>query len=213
MFTINDNRIDHSPNAAPTSGPTKDMTQRVRIDGNTAQSNSAKTAAPQRHRSKKRWYMTKKEKITLISLASVTAVLLIAAIILFSTMFAAPADDGKILKGVMAAGVNIGGMTPSEAAAALEKATADTYTKLDMVVTVLDTQITLSPQNTGAHLDIAAVVEDAYHAVHTAKQDGFSVVGVYDSHESRQQELALLCDVFLPDYLDLTDFWKFASAE
>ena len=58
-----------------------------------------------------------------------------------------------------------------------------------------------------------AVVEDAYHAVHTAKQDGFSVVGVYDSHESRQQELALLCDVFLPDYLDLTDFWKFASAE
>ena len=58
-----------------------------------------------------------------------------------------------------------------------------------------------------------AIVEDAYHAAFTAKQDGFNVVGVYDSHESRQQELALLCDVFLPDYLDLTDFWKFASAE
>ena len=57
------------------------------------------------------------------------------------------------------------------------------------------------------------VVEDAYHAIHTAKQDGFLVVGVYDSHESRQQELLSLADVFLSDYFDLTSFWKFASAE
>ena len=56
------------------------------------------------------------------------------------------------------------------------------------------------------------VVEDAYHAAFTAKQDGFMVVGVYDSHESRQQELLQLADVFLPDYLHLNNFWKFASA-
>ncbi len=58
-----------------------------------------------------------------------------------------------------------------------------------------------------------AVVEDAYHAVHTAKEDGFLVVGVYDSHESRQQELVRLADVFLPDYFNVIKFWKFASAE
>ena len=58
-----------------------------------------------------------------------------------------------------------------------------------------------------------AVVEDAYHAVHTAKQDGFLVVGVYDPHESRQQELMRRVDMFLTDYLDLTNFWKFASVE
>ena len=58
-----------------------------------------------------------------------------------------------------------------------------------------------------------AVVEDAYHAAYTAKQDGFRVVGVYDPHESRQEELLDLADVFLPDYFDLTPFWKFASAE
>ena len=57
-----------------------------------------------------------------------------------------------------------------------------------------------------------AVVEDAYHAVYTAKQDGFLVVAVYDSHESRQQELLQLADVLLPDYLHLNNFWKFASA-
>ena len=57
-----------------------------------------------------------------------------------------------------------------------------------------------------------AVVEDAYHAAHTAKQDGFPVVGVYDPHENIQQELMSLADVFLPDYFDLTNFWKFALA-
>ena len=57
------------------------------------------------------------------------------------------------------------------------------------------------------------VVEDAYHAVYTAKQDGFYVVGVHDSHEIRQQELLHLADVYLSDYFELTSFWKFASAE
>lgn len=58
-----------------------------------------------------------------------------------------------------------------------------------------------------------AVVEDAYHAAYTAKQDGFAVVGVYDPYESRQRELLRLADVYLPNYFDLTDFWKFASGE
>lgn len=142
------------------------MTQRVRLDS-TAQAASRPAGAPpgnpQRNRKKKRWYMTKKEKIVLISLASVTVILLIAAILMISSMFAEPEDDGKILKGVVAAGVNLGGMTPDQAAAALEEATADTYTKLDMVVTVLDSQIALSPEDTGASLDIQAVVDAAYN--------------------------------------------------
>ena len=58
-----------------------------------------------------------------------------------------------------------------------------------------------------------AIVEDAYHAVHTAKQDGFFVVGVYDSHENRQRELMRLADVFLSDYFDLTNFWRFTARE
>ena len=58
-----------------------------------------------------------------------------------------------------------------------------------------------------------AVVEDAYHAAFTAKQDSFMVVGVYDSYESRQQELMSLVDVFLSDYFGLTNFWRFATSE
>ena len=58
-----------------------------------------------------------------------------------------------------------------------------------------------------------AVVEDAYHAAFTAKQDSFMVVGVYDSYEGRQQELMSLVDVFLSDYFDPTNFWRFATRE
>ena len=162
MFTINENRIIDNPrNDVPVAEPSKDMTQRIPLEGGAKP--TPRPVNPQRNRTKKRWYMTKKEKITLISLGAVTAALLIAAIIMVSTMFSAPADDGKILKGVVAAGVNIGGMTPQEAADALHEATANTYTKLDMVVTVLDSKITLSPKDTGAQLDIQAVVQDAYN--------------------------------------------------
>ena len=58
-----------------------------------------------------------------------------------------------------------------------------------------------------------AVAEDAYHAASTAKQDGVAVVGVYDVHESRQEELRSLADVFLTDYFELKKFWEFASAK
>lgn len=121
----------------------------------------SKQASPKKKKAKLQ--LSSRDKITIITLASVTVVLVIAAIIAFSSMLAMPEDDGLILKGVVAAGVNLGGMTPEQATAALEEATANTYTKLDMTVTVLDTQITLSPRETGAKLDIAAVVQDAYN--------------------------------------------------
>lgn len=136
------------------------MTQRIQLD---EAGQAPRPVNPRRDRNKKRWYMTRKEKITLITLGSVTAVLLIAAIIMISTMFAAPADDGKILKGVFAAGVNLGGMTKEDAAAALEDATANTYTKLDMTVEVLGEKRALAPHKTGARLDIPAVVDAAYN--------------------------------------------------
>ena len=143
--------------------------------------------------------MTKKEKITLISLASVTTILLIAAIILISTMFAAPADDGRILKGVVAAGVNIGGMTPDQAAIALDKATTNTYTKLPMVVTVLDTQIMLTPENTGAQLDIQAVVQDAYNYGRTGSRA--------EQNEARENALANSVIIPITPHLNLnTDY-------
>lgn len=155
--------------AAPGPG----ATQRVPLDATGAQqatgsvrpANGANRQPNPRRRppAKKRSGINKREKITLITLGSIALVLIIAAIIAIFSFTSSPADDGKIYKGVIAAGVDLSGMTPEQAKAALEEATANTYTQLDMMVTVLDTSIALSPADTGAKLDVAAVVEDAYN--------------------------------------------------
>lgn len=56
------------------------------------------------------------------------------------------------------------------------------------------------------------VVEDAWHAVRTAKEDGFMVAAVYDAHESMQSRIREAADVYLTDFFDPDPFWKFASA-
>ena len=55
------------------------------------------------------------------------------------------------------------------------------------------------------------VLEDACHALETAKADGFRTVGVYDAHESRREALRAAADFFLEDYQDTVSFWAFAS--
>ena len=56
-----------------------------------------------------------------------------------------------------------------------------------------------------------AIVEDAFHAVDTAKSDGFLTVAVYDAHEDKQLEIQEMADLYLPDYQNRNTFWKFAS--
>ncbi len=56
------------------------------------------------------------------------------------------------------------------------------------------------------------IVEDACYAIQTAKQAGFTVVGVYDPYEEDPLKVQSLSDIYLKDYSDLTMLWKFASA-
>jgi len=115
----------------------------------------------QRHRAtaeKKR-----KEKILIITLCSISAILLILAVIgIISQIKPGAPKDGYIQKNVYVLGIDLGGMTKAEAKAALHKATDNTFSKEDMKVTVLDTQIFLSPKDTGAALNVDAVIDDAY---------------------------------------------------
>lgn len=53
------------------------------------------------------------------------------------------------------------------------------------------------------------VLEDAFHALRTAKRDGFPVVGVYDAHEERQEELKAWADCYIEDYDNAQEFWKY----
>ena len=99
---------------------------------------------------------------TTIALFAVAGALLIGIIVALFFLFAEPADDGLILNNVYVAGVNIGGMTPAEAKAAVEEATKDTYTQLDMTVEVHTTKVPLTPSRTGARLDVGAAIDAAY---------------------------------------------------
>lgn len=44
------------------------------------------------------------------------------------------------------------------------------------------------------------VFEDAYHALLTAKNDGFIVAAVYDKHESRQEDMKTNSDYYITDF-------------
>ena len=57
------------------------------------------------------------------------------------------------------------------------------------------------------------VVEDAWHAIRTAKNDGFMVAAIYDVHESMQRSICETADIYLTDYFHLDPLWKFASAK
>ena len=155
--------------AAPT-----DATQRVHINAGstpvrrqTAAASSrpvssASSGSPSRA-DKNRRSKAKRNKITIITLSVIAAVLLIAIVVSCAIMFAAPEDDGLILNNVYAAGVNLGRKTPEEAKLLLKEATDATYSKLNMVVEVHDSEVILTPAATGAKLDIDKVVEAAYN--------------------------------------------------
>ena len=55
------------------------------------------------------------------------------------------------------------------------------------------------------------IFEDALHAIKTAKNDGFTVVSVFDNSEKRQNEIRAISDCYIRDFEHTEDFWKFAS--
>lgn len=63
----------------------------------------------------------------------------------------------------------------------------------------------------GADRTSTLVFEDAIHAILTAKEDGFTVVGVFDESEKGQKEVRELVDCYLEDFEHTDDFWKFAT--
>jgi len=57
------------------------------------------------------------------------------------------------------------------------------------------------------------IFEDAWHAIQTAKRDGFLVAAVYDPHEPMQRRIRETTDVYLADFLSPEPFWEFALAD
>ena len=106
---------------------------------------------------------SKKLPILLISICTLVLLLLGGAAFGVMHFLGQEKDDGLILNNVTVAGVNIGGMTPEEAAAAIHRVTDMTFTVENMVIHLPDTILELSPKDTKAKLDVNAAVEAAYN--------------------------------------------------
>ncbi len=71
-------------------------------------------------------------------------------------------DDGLIYPNVFAFGLDLGGMTPDEAAASLRQATDGTFPLRSMTVQLPNSTLTLTPAQTGAGVDVDALVQLAF---------------------------------------------------
>lgn len=107
-------------------------------------------------------FQAKRRKIILISICTAAVVLLSSAIVSIWYFYGWPTNDGLILNNVIVGGINLGGMTTAEAKAALHDMTDHTYTEMDMVVELPDTTMHLKPADTGAKLDVDAIVKEAH---------------------------------------------------
>lgn len=101
-------------------------------------------------------------KKVILLVCSLVLVLLAAVVGISIAASMPPADDGLILPNAYAAGINLGGMTPEEAKNALSLATHDTYSAQDMVITLPEEELRLTPGDTGIQLDVDAAVEALY---------------------------------------------------
>ena len=115
-------------------------------------------------------FVSKNKKVVLVSTCVVALVLLVAIIAIVWVGTASDPYDGLILNNVTIAGVNVGGMTKSDAEDAVRAVTDDTFTKKDMVIQLPDTTLYLSPADTGAKLDVKAAVKAAYAYGRTGTQ-------------------------------------------
>ncbi len=118
---------------------------------------------PYRFRTEQERQTALTRRIVLLSIgACLLLAVIIGACVGIGKLNYTPEDDGRILPNVYIAGVNVGGLAEQDACNALRIALSGSYTSDDLVVTLPGDQLVLSPENTGANLDVEAAVKAAW---------------------------------------------------
>ena len=104
----------------------------------------------------------KKKNSNALSIAlCVLAVVLILGLVFAAGKLFSGGNANTVPAGLTAAGVNIGGLSRADAAAALHEATDTTYSRTPMEVHVGEDVYTLSPAVSGSLLDVDALLDKA----------------------------------------------------
>lgn len=138
-------------------------------------------------------------QMVLVGSCALVLVLILAFLAIFFLGSGGDPYNNKILSNVMIAGVNVGGLTKSQATQVVKNNVAPLYSDLDMTVRLGGTTLTLSSADTKAKLDVKDAVNAAYNYGRTGtkveKQEA------YTASFSESHTIALL------PYLDLdTDY-------
>lgn len=107
----------------------------------------------------------KRSRTSLLSVLAVLLLIIAGGFMAFLFLDKAPGPEPEPepqrLQTVTVAGVDLSGLTLEEAKLALEQATFDTYSQMDMVILIDEEEYHLTPAQTGADLDIDAVLAAA----------------------------------------------------
>lgn len=99
-------------------------------------------------------------------IVSCITVIIIAVVLFIGCVYISGQSKGTILENVSVAGVDVGGMTQAQAIEAVNQV-CDSYTEKSMIVRVLDSQVSISPETSGAKLNVKAAVRAAYKYGHS----------------------------------------------
>ena len=108
-------------------------------------------------------FFRENRKVLLVSVCTLLLIALLGTIAFVFLSSAADPYDGRILNNVTIAGINVGGMTRGEAEERIENTFSASYKDTPMVVVLPDDTLHLAPADTGARLDVSAVVKEAYN--------------------------------------------------
>ena len=109
--------------------------------------------------------------IAIISICTLAAVLVMCLGIGLWFYFATSADNGLIMDNTFVAGINIGGMSPENAASALRNKLESQLNSQSIVLSLPGGQLELTPEDTNVKLDIDLLVNDAYRYGRTGSRN------------------------------------------
>lgn len=108
-------------------------------------------------------FKARNKRISFMAMGACALLMVVALVIVGISFLSKEAeDDGLILDNVYIAGVNLGGMDRSEAESALRLTIGDSFSTQNMVVTLPDDQLVLTPVVSQAFVDIEELVDAAY---------------------------------------------------
>ncbi len=162
-----------------------------------------RTSAAQQHVNKaagKKQQNKKKSVAVLAVLSAVLSLVLVAAVGVYA--YGMKLVDGKsIYPNVRVAGVDVGGMTQSEALETVNRAMADSYSASSLEVRLPDRTLSFEPEQTKVALDAESAIEEA---MAFGRSDGvFRAVLQYLKSENYPRDIQMETSLYLDtDYIE-----------